>query len=544
MKPRCSYCVVNFASEGRPMCEPVDQTERQEYNAMRDVQMVQQEISRDGASPASVEMVNMQRTEWRSDNRESQQRQQHEPELTLPKRSWVDAPNEVKQEEKFRLTQKVWAQNRGDKWRQAVIVNENKEESYGLIFSDGSRMRSVPADLIKGHRKAKQERSDSEDELKDESLYEIKFQTPELALQMGNVRNWRVGAICQVKDEDISCVGGSPWFIGRIDRIVEQNGIVWLKALWKNVFHWGPATRMLQADYLKSESPLIKAIEGKVFFKQFGRNTPFPFLASPMLTSRFFEFQWLVTESRRRIPTVLFTPFSGQARYTILFSHGNGCDMGIMRDHWFNMANDLNVNVFGYDYYGYGISDGDCSVRQTLLDIETVWRYITETLVIPSKNIVLYGQSLGSGPTCYLARSLWMEKVEVGGIILHSAFLSLFRVTEPCRTSFWFDIYINVDELKGISTPMLLIHGRADKIIPSKHVRIMERTLKAHLPHRERHLINVALFDGNHNNIETKCREDYIIELAEFLRYKVQDDKVLASDSHGIGSAGRRTIDL
>jgi len=532
------------------MCSE-DQSESYEYNAMRDVEVVQQEISRDG-SPASLEMVNLQRTKYLSNKRGSEESPKHEPALTLPNQNWMEAKvenknadAEVKQKEKFRLTQKVWAQNRSDRWRQAVIVNENKkEESYSVIFSDGSRMRSVPADLIQGHRKTRQERSDSEDELMDESLYEIRFESQEVALQMGNVRNWRVGAICQVKDEDISCVGGSPWFVGRVDRIVRQKGTLWLKVLWKNVFHWGPATRMLQADYLNEEGPLVKAIEGKVFFKLFGRNTPAPFLASPMLTSRFFEFQWLTTESRRRIPTVLFTPHSGQARFTILFSHGNGCDMGIMRDHWFNLANDLNVNVFGYDYYGYGISNGDCSVRQTLLDIKTVWRYITETLVIPSENIVLYGQSLGSGPTCYLARSLWMEGVEVGGIILHSAFLSLFRVTEPCRTSFWFDIYINVDELKGISTPMLLIHGRADKIIPCKHVEIMQKTLKAHLPHRKRYLINLALFDGNHNNIETHCRDDYIHELSEFLRCKVQDDKDLSNDSQRIRSTGRRTIDL
>jgi hypothetical protein len=34
------------------------------------------------------------------------------------------------------------------------------------------------------------------------------------------------------------------------------------------------------------------------------------------------------------------------------------------------------------------------------------------------ENIVLYGRSLGSGPSCYLAERLQKENIQIGGIIL------------------------------------------------------------------------------------------------------------------------------
>lgn len=43
-------------------------------------------------------------------------------------------------------------------------------------------------------------------------------------------------------------------------------------------------------------------------------------------------------------------------------------------------------------------------------DIECVYNYLINELNIESKNIIVFGRSLGSGPSCYLA-----EKYPIGG---------------------------------------------------------------------------------------------------------------------------------
>ena len=57
-----------------------------------------------------------------------------------------------------------------------------------------------------------------------------------------------------------------------------------------------------------------------------------------------------------------------------------------------------------YEYSGYGEANGNIPLEQSLYDdIETVYLYLTEILNIPAYNILLFGRSIGSGPSCYLA---------------------------------------------------------------------------------------------------------------------------------------------
>lgn len=46
-----------------------------------------------------------------------------------------------------------------------------------------------------------------------------------------------------------------------------------------------------------------------------------------------------------------------------------------------------------------------CTEKQTYIDIETVYEYCLESKLVsdPSKEIILYGQSVGSDPSCFLA---------------------------------------------------------------------------------------------------------------------------------------------
>ena len=58
-------------------------------------------------------------------------------------------------------------------------------------------------------------------------------------------------------------------------------------------------------------------------------------------------------------------------------------------------------------------------------DIDAAYAFLTENLHQLPENIVVYGRSLGSGPSCYLAERLSKKKVKLGGLVLQVA--SIFQ---------------------------------------------------------------------------------------------------------------------
>jgi len=119
------------------------------------------------------------------------------------------------------------------------------------------------------------------------------------------------------------------------------------------------------------------------------------------------------------------------ATQTILFSHGNAEDLGMMFDRMKELAKKLSVNIMAYDYTGYGMSlpKGEKPSENMLYrNIEAAYAYLTQVRKISPSTIILYGRSLGGGPSCYLAAKTAMQGQSVGGLILHSAFLSVYKV--------------------------------------------------------------------------------------------------------------------
>ena len=82
---------------------------------------------------------------------------------------------------------------------------------------------------------------------------------------------------------------------------------------------------------------------------------------------------------------------------------------------------------------GYGKSNGSPTEKNCYADIEAAYRYLLEVRRIPPEQIVLYGRSLGSGPSCYLAAKTAREGRSVGGVILQSPLLSAYRLIFALR---------------------------------------------------------------------------------------------------------------
>ena len=151
-----------------------------------------------------------------------------------------------------------------------------------------------------------------------------------------------------------------------------------------------------------------------------------------------------------------------QAQYTILYSHGNAEDLGYI---WSVLQDirDSGFAVFAYDYQGYGTSQGNPSEDNTYRDIDAVYNYLTQQLGVSAKHIILYGRSVGGGPAIDLA-----SRQKVGGLVVESSFVSVFRVLTRIPL-LPFDKFVNVDKIGKVRSPVLVIHGKADRVVHFWH---------------------------------------------------------------------------
>ncbi|KAF9662781.1 hypothetical protein SADUNF_Sadunf18G0089900 [Salix dunnii] len=192
------------------------------------------------------------------------------------------------------------------------------------------------------------------------------------------------------------------------------------------------------------------------------------------------------------------------ARFTVLYSHGNAADLGQMHELFIELRAHLRVNIMSYDYSGYGASSGKPSEFNTYYDIEAVHNCLRKDYGIKQEELILYGQSVGSGPTLHLASRL--QKLR--GVVLHSAILSGIRVLCPVKMTFWFDIFKNIDKIRLVSCPVLVIHGTNDDIVDLSHgKRLWELAKEKYDP--------LWVKGGGHCNLETY--PEYIKHLRKFI---------------------------
>ncbi|XP_027153419.1 alpha/beta hydrolase domain-containing protein 17B-like isoform X1 [Coffea eugenioides] len=192
------------------------------------------------------------------------------------------------------------------------------------------------------------------------------------------------------------------------------------------------------------------------------------------------------------------------ASTTLLYSHGNAADVGQMYELFIELSIHLRVNLMGYDYSGYGQSTGKPSEHNTYADIEAAYKCLEETYGAKQEDVILYGQSVGSGPTLDLAARLPQLKA----VVLHSPILSGLRVMYPVKRTYWFDIYKNIDKIPLVKCPVLVIHGTSDEVVDCSHGKqLWELCQEKYEP--------LWLKGGNHCNLE--LYPEYIRHLKKFV---------------------------
>ncbi|KAL7160641.1 hypothetical protein ABFS83_01G110000 [Erythranthe nasuta] len=213
----------------------------------------------------------------------------------------------------------------------------------------------------------------------------------------------------------------------------------------------------------------------------------------------------LSIQTKRGNNIVAFYLRNPYARLTVLYSHGNAADLGQLYDLFLQLKQNLRVNLIGYDYSGYGASTGKASEYDTYADIEAVYECLQTEYGVSQEDLILYGQSVGSGPTLHLAAQL----PRLRGVVLHSAILSGLRVLCHVKFTLCCDIYKNVNKIRKVKSPVLVIHGTEDDVVNWLHGNgLWEMAREAYDP--------LWIKGGGHCNLE--LYPDYIRHLCRFIQ--------------------------
>ena len=175
-----------------------------------------------------------------------------------------------------------------------------------------------------------------------------------------------------------------------------------------------------------------------------------------------------------------FLPAKKQAHATILFLHGNAQNISTHIASVFWLPN-AGFNVFIFDYRGYGYSEGKPSIEGLIIDFNAALDSLQSMDEVDTDKIFIFGQSLGAAISLQGLAQYKLRK-NIKGIIVEGAFTSYRTISREALSGFWLtwpfqwplsyaitDCCRPIDAISNIGIPVLIIHSKADQIIPVHH---------------------------------------------------------------------------
>ena len=163
---------------------------------------------------------------------------------------------------------------------------------------------------------------------------------------------------------------------------------------------------------------------------------------------------------------------------TIVFFHGNAGNL-FNRVHKLNKLNKLDINILIISWRGFSGNSGKPTEKNLYSDAKFSIKWLNN-LGVNNNKIILYGESLGSGVAVELGQNNTFNS-----IILESPFTSIAKAAKiyypylPINQLLK-DRYDSIDKINKITTPILIMHGMKDNIVP--HVMGVKLFQKANQP--------------------------------------------------------------
>ena len=149
---------------------------------------------------------------------------------------------------------------------------------------------------------------------------------------------------------------------------------------------------------------------------------------------------------------------------TILFLHGNAGNLDNRIDK-LNFLGNMDINFLIISWRGYSGNPGNPSETGLYKDALGGIEWLNKK-GISNDRIILYGESLGTAIATEVA-----QNENFAGIILEAPFTSMVDMGQKIYPIFPVkfllkDKYESKNKIKNIKSPILVLHGRKDKIVP------------------------------------------------------------------------------
>jgi fermentation-respiration switch protein FrsA (DUF1100 family) len=265
----------------------------------------------------------------------------------------------------------------------------------------------------------------------------------------------------------------------------------------------------------------VRVMERSLVFQPGARTVDIP---DPALALKQQEVSFLAADSTRLAAWIIPAANAGPDAPWVLISHGNYGNIGYGgRPQFYAWFRDLGVNLFAYDYRGFGASDGVPSEPGVYADAAAAYRYLTDSLHVPPSRIILFGHSLGTGVTIELARH-----VPAAGMIVEDAYTSVANRGQEVYPFLPIKLiakskFASIEKVGALKLPKLFLHARHDEVIPFEHGKALFAAAAEPKQFVE--------LNSGHADAYLEARDTYYPAIDAFIKRVVGQQPVVATNS-------------
>lgn len=202
--------------------------------------------------------------------------------------------------------------------------------------------------------------------------------------------------------------------------------------------------------------------------------------------------------------------YAKQARAHIVVLHGNAGNIE-GRAYKFKFLVDQGYSVLLVSYRGYGDNPGQPTETDLISDSSLVLEWLLKKEGISAREVVLLGESLGSGVSVALA-----TQYPVKGLIFDGAYSSITEVAQsvyPLIPVRWLlkDTWDSKSRIQKVQAPILFIHSKKDSVIPFRFARRLFQA--ANEPKKSLWLEN----SDHDNNLEIESARKAVLDFLQSL---------------------------
>jgi len=158
----------------------------------------------------------------------------------------------------------------------------------------------------------------------------------------------------------------------------------------------------------------------------------------------------------------------------VLLCHGQTGNLATTtRPEYYAHLRAIGVNIFAFDWRGFGASRGTPSEDGLYRDATAAYEYLVKELRVPPESVVIYGHSLGTAPAIELA-----TRVPAAALVIEGAPRSIRARAQELYPylpvgAVASSHFNSIGRIARVRMPILILHARDDARIPIDHGRAL-----------------------------------------------------------------------